>query len=340
MGRRKSLFAEANKEATLPALKVNENGRAEGAVAKKTPLEERSEGLADVSPTRRVPATTQLVLPEKCRMWRRHNRRYDLLTTEDCSDLIERIGAKGQIIPAIVRWIPQQDGDVEFEVIAGARRHFAVSHLRNEMGREDIFYKIEVKKLTDEEAFELSDLENRDRQDVSEIERAADYASALDEFYSGNQSMMADKIKLNRSTLVNYLMLARVPDNVLAAYGDPRRISIRHGKVLMAALNNPKENKALMAAAESLAAEQEKAFSLGAAYPYDGPTVFKRLKAAAASEAKKPSTRSSKLTFRLAGRGQGTVKIGRQKLTIEIPTTKGEDVEALINTLSTALQRK
>ncbi|MEL7491702.1 MAG: ParB/RepB/Spo0J family partition protein [Pseudomonadota bacterium] len=340
MARRKSLFAEANKEAAPAPSKGGGAVPANSAVAKKTPLEERSEGLADVSPTRRVPATTQLVPPEKCRMWRRHNRRYDLLTVDDCSDLIERIASKGQIIPAIVRRLPQREGEVEFEVIAGARRHFAVTHLRNEMGREDIHYKIEVKKLTDEEAFELSDLENRDRQDVSEIERAVDYASALEEFYDGNQSMMADKIKLKRSTLVNYLMLARVPENVLAAYGDPRRISIRHGKVLMAALNNPKQKKALVAAAEALATEQQQGFSLGSSYPHDGPVVFKRLKAAAESAAKKPATRSSKRVLKLSGRGEGTVKIGRQKLTIEIPTERGEDIEALIETLSTAIEHR
>ena len=70
------------------------------------------------------------VEPERCAMWSRHNRAYDLLTEDNCRDLIDSIKAQGQQeFPAIVRRLPAGQG-AEYEVICGARRHFAVTWLR------------------------------------------------------------------------------------------------------------------------------------------------------------------------------------------------------------------
>lgn len=336
MTRRKSLFAEANDGAAgvgADTAGADHSARDRG---KRGPLEERVEGFADT--TRRLQSTTQLIRPEQCRMWRRHNRRYDLLTVEDCSDLIERIASKGQILPAIVRRLPEAEGEIEYEVIAGARRHFAVSYLRRERGRDDILYKVDVRKLTDEEAFELSDLENRDRKDVSEYERATDYETALGEFYEGNQTRMAEKIKLSRSTLINYLMLARVPNEILAAYGDPRKISIRHGKEINAALNDPARSVRLMERAAELAEAQRQGLMIGNAYPYDAARVFKELRQSFDEVGRKSSSRAAVRALDLGARGKGTAKVSRQKLLLEIPTRKGENVEDLLERIRTAFQ--
>lgn len=335
MARRKSLFAAANEANEVPSQVPKPAERRLAPVAKKSPLEERNDVFADVAPTRRVPATIQLVTPEKCRMWRRHNRRYDLLTPENCTDLIERIAAKGQVIPAIVRRLPVPEGEAEFEVIAGARRHFAVTYLREKKGRADLLYKVEVRKLSDEEAFELSDLENRDRQDLSEYERAVDYASALEEFYEGNQSKMAEKIKMSRSTLINYIQLAKLPNAVLDAYGDPRRISVRHGKALMAELNGVGAGH-LLERAGSLAEEQKRGFDLGGVYPLDGAKVFKSLAEAAAKRQKTAGAQKRKI--KLGKLGEGLVKVGRKNLTIEIPRSADTDIEAILRKVARALE--
>jgi hypothetical protein len=61
----------------------------------------------------------------------------------------------------------------EYEVICGARRHWTVAWLRANNYRQFRFL-VEVRELSDEEAFRLSDIENRDREDISDYERAID----------------------------------------------------------------------------------------------------------------------------------------------------------------------
>ena len=76
---------------------------------------------------RRQGKDPQLVDPARCRMWARHNRDYDLLDEASCADLLESLRAQGeQEFPAIVRRV-EDDPAFDYEVICGARRHWAVS---------------------------------------------------------------------------------------------------------------------------------------------------------------------------------------------------------------------
>jgi ParB/RepB/Spo0J family partition protein len=138
--------------------------------------------------------TLYQVDPARCRMWARHNRDYALLTEDNCRDLIDGIKAQGQQeFPAIVRRVTGEEH--EFEVICGARRHFAVSWLRAN-NYPQFRYLIEVRDLTDEEAFRLADIENRDREDISDYERAVDYAEAIRLYYDGSQKAMAERLEV------------------------------------------------------------------------------------------------------------------------------------------------
>jgi len=124
--------------------------------------------------------------PGECRMWERHNRAYDLLTEDNCRDLIDGIRSQGrQEFPAIVR--KTGDPDQPYEVICGARRHFAVSWLRAN-NYPQFRYLVEVRDLSDEEAFRLGDIENRDREDISDYERARDYADAVRAITGANRN--------------------------------------------------------------------------------------------------------------------------------------------------------
>jgi ParB family chromosome partitioning protein len=160
-------------------------------------------------------------------MWACHNRDYAALDLERCKDLIESIKAQGrQEVPAIVRRI-QGDPDHEFEVICGARRHWSVSWLRKH-NYPNIRYLVEVRELTDEEAFRVSDLENRAREDLTDYERARDYLRALDTYYGGVQKDMAERLSVTPSWLSRYLDLARLPDEVVAAFASPHDLRIKH----------------------------------------------------------------------------------------------------------------
>ena len=110
----------------------------------------RSTAIGERMSGERQEKTLHLVDPARCRMWERHNRDYALLTEENCRDLIDGIKAQGQQeFPAIVRRLPEGQG-AEFEVICGARRHFAVSWLRAN-NYPQFRYLVEVRDLTDEE---------------------------------------------------------------------------------------------------------------------------------------------------------------------------------------------
>lgn len=203
----------------------------EGGAPKSAPtrdmLASRSNRLAELATGSTVAKTQYQVDPAKCRMWAYHNRDYQALDFDRCSDLIESIKAQGrQEVPAIVRRV-QGDPDIEFEVICGARRHWSVNWLR-EHNYPNIRFLVEVRDLTDEEAFRVADLENRAREDLTDYERARDYLRALDAYYGGVQKDMAERLNVTPSWLSRYLDLARLPDEIVAAFSSPHELRIKH----------------------------------------------------------------------------------------------------------------
>lgn len=189
--------------------------------------------------------------PAECRMWERHNRAYELLTEDNCRDLIDGIRSQGrQEFPAIVR--KTGDPDQPYEVICGARRHFAVSWLRAN-NYPQFRYLVEVRDLSDEEAFRLGDIENRDREDISDYERARDYADAVARYYGGKQKSMAARLEVSETWLSRYLQLAKLPDEIIAAFPSIRDIRELHARTLKPHLGRAEDREKLFAAAREMA---------------------------------------------------------------------------------------
>lgn len=201
--------------------------------------------------------TLRWVEPSECRMWAQHNRAYDLLTEDNCRDLIDGIRAQGrQEFPAIVR----KTGDAEqpYEVVCGARRHFAVSWLQAN-NYPQFKYLVDVRDLTDEQAFRLSDIENRDREDISDYERAMDYADAIDRYYGGKQRAMADRLEVSESWLSRFLQLAKLPQEVVDAFPTIRDIRERTARDLKPFLATHATKQSVIAEAKEIAAIQASA---------------------------------------------------------------------------------
>lgn len=195
----------------------------------------RSNRLADLASGAVINRTHELVDPARCRMWEGHNRDYALLNAERCSDLIESIKAQGrQEIPAIVRRLAG-DPEFDFEVICGARRHWSISWLRSH-NYPDFKFLVDVREIGDEEAFRLADIENRARDDLTDLERARDYLRALGAYYEGRQKTMAERLKVSESWLTRYLDLARIPEELMAAFTEPQELGIRNAIALKALL--------------------------------------------------------------------------------------------------------
>jgi len=259
-------------------------------------------------------------------MWQQHNRDYGLLTEENCRDLIEGIRSQGQQeFPAIVRRL---EGEAhEYEVICGARRHFAVSWLQAN-NYPQFKYLIEVRDLTDEEAFRLADIENRDREDISDYERAIDYASAVKLYYGGKQKAMAQRLEVTEVWLSRYLELARLPREIVEAFRSIRDLKELHARTLKPLLKDPKLRAKVLEAARAIRVQQEQARA-GQAAHLDAQAVMAALKASvAAPKPKKPKPR------RFAG-GPGGAAVAHTKHgklhRLEFPDdTSAEDLMAAV----------
>lgn len=187
--------------------------------------------------------------PKVCRMWEHHNRRYDLLNEQRCRDLIDGFKSQGkQEFPAIVRKV--EDAEHQYEVVCGARRHWTVSYLR-ENNYPHFKFLIEVRELSDEEAFRVSDVENRDRSDISDYERAVDYARAVKLFY-GSQKKMAERLEVSQAWLSRYLDLSKIPNDVVDLFSDVSFLTIERGRKLKPWLSDPKKFSVLKKRIESL----------------------------------------------------------------------------------------
>jgi ParB family chromosome partitioning protein len=246
----------------------------------------RENRMAELASGAVVARAIEQVDPARCRLWSEHNRDYAKLDETRCADLIESFKAQGrQEVPAIVRRV-RGDPDFDFEVICGARRHWTVSWLRGH-NYTDFRFLVEVRDLTDEEAFRISDLENRAREDLSDIERARDYLKALGRHYGGRQKDMAERLKVSEAWLSRYLDLARLPADLLAAFDDPHELKIKHVTQLKPLLKPADRERRVLAEAAVVTKGK------GEGTPLKPQDVIRRLAAAADPPKKSGSPKKS-----------------------------------------------
>lgn len=300
-------------------------------------LSSRMSGLARVTSGDVQEKTLRLVDPGRCRIWSRHNRRYDLLTVENCADLLEGLKSQNkQEFPAIVRPV-HDDPNYDYEVIAGARRHWSVTYLR-EVEHRDIKYLIETRDLTDEQAFRLSDIENRSRNDLSDYERAVDYLHAVETYYDGLAQRMADRLEVSKSWLSRFLDLARLPEEVVSAFPSIHTIRVLHARSLKPWLDGD-TGIALLAEANRLTAQQREHRERGLA-PMDAPQVVKALQRAVAKpgQGAKPKVAAApRLVTNAAGLPLfSLMKKGKKAIVLEVPL----DGQALEQDLVEAFRRE
>ena len=225
--------------------------------------------------------------PDECTMWGQHNRDYELLNEDNCRDLIDGIKSQGrQEFPAIVREI-EGNTDYRYEVICGARRHFAVNWLRSN-NYPKFQYLIEVRNLSDEEAFRLADIENRDREDISDYERAIDYASAIKLYYGGKQKAMAERLEVSEAWLSRYLQLSKLPNEIVGAFYSKTDIKELHARAIKPIITKPSDRKKVIEKAVELQAAQTNA-KRGQGAPIEAPRVVALLKSSLARSTKKAS---------------------------------------------------
>lgn len=281
----------------------------------------RENALARVA-SGEVRQITQLQIdPARVKVWAGNARIQSQLNEDNCRDLIDSLLAEGgQKVAAVVRHL-HGDPQYDYELIAGTRRHFSISWLRAN-SYPDMKLLAQVADLDDEAAFRLADIENRARKDISDIERAKNYAEAIDLHYGGRAIRMAERLNLSKGWLSKMLKAAALPDAVLAAFSSLTDLSLNPAYKLAVAMDDKLRAKAIRKEAESLAAEQRRARDRGEA-PISGNNVMARLLAATASPAPADIPLPAAIEGRL-GRPILSVKtINRQGVTLHLPSASG-----------------
>jgi ParB family chromosome partitioning protein len=327
--RNKRLFGEIVKDV--------QNDESSPAQRRTVPshLLDRTNRLSEINSGEIIEKTHRLVNPDQCRMWVGHNRRYDLLNEHRCDDLIKGFKSQGkQELPAIVRAL-KDDPDYEYEVICGARRHWTVAWLRSN-NYPQFKFLIEVRDLTDEEAFRLSDIENRDREDISDYERALDYRLALERYYK-KQKDMAIRLDMTETRLSRYLDLASMPQEIVTCYTDPTHIRISHWVELKKLYQSPKTRSDFMDIASELAQNQKKTREEGGSL-LDGQQVYRQLMKAA-NQRRRNHSRCLGEYYASSGNKLLTIqRNGRQGFLIHVVANSGADVDEIISVCNQSIR--
>lgn len=326
------ILGEDDIQSEAPSPPPGTEGRSERS--RGTTLLGRESSLARVA-SGEVRQVTQLLLdPSRVRVWSGNARLYDQLNEINCADLIDSIIAEGgQKVPAVVRRV-EDDPAYDYEVIAGTRRHWSVSWLRRNSYPQFMFVA-QVAQLDDEAAFRLADLENRARSDVSDLERARNYASALVTHYGSHQTRMAERLKLSKGWLSKMLKIASIPDTVISAFASHTDVQLKLGYSLAQALDNKDAARAIQAEARKLASEQKDRAGKHAP-PLPSAEVFKRLLAAPRAISAEPEAFTVKSNL---GRSLLTVQsANRQGVTLKLHSGAGADEEEIIESVRSALR--
>src|SRR6266851_4241581 len=122
---------------------------------------------------------------------------------EELDELAESIKAHGVIQPIVVR--PGTDG--RYVLITGERRMRA-SKLA---GKEKI--PAIVRHVSDQQAAEMTVIENLQRQDLNCMEQASAFAK-LSQDFKMTQEQIGERVGLSRESVSNYMRLLRLPPNV------------------------------------------------------------------------------------------------------------------------------
>lgn len=249
---------------------------------------------------------------EDCVSWEFHNRDKDMLSYESCESLVKSVQKHGQMIPAIAVNLPPGSKH-KYEIICGARRLWVAEYLKQPL-------IIEIQTLeSDEEKFLVQDLENRDREDITALERSKDYERAYRTVFAENMETMAERLSMNRTTLGRYIEMAKLPLWLIDCYVDKKELSMKHFRQYKKLLDDTDSYNLLSTRANRL---KEEGANLS------GPEVLERLTADVEEKTPKAKKKTNSRTPQLKKFGKVTLKSVTQKgvanISFELPSVGDE----------------
>lgn len=211
----------------------------------------------------------ELIDPSFVRDRRHHDQ-------EAFNDLLERIRARGQDSPILVKPHPKAAG--RYMVIFGHRR----LKVAQTLGRK---VRAVVKDMPDREHVEALGQENSLHDDVPFIERALFAADVVRLRYDDDNSTIMSALSIDRSTLSKMLSVASLPSPIIEAIGDARNVGRDRWYELKLLLDSPSNQE------RALEIIREEAFS-GLPSSDRFNVLVRKLKSKPARKQSQPSTRN------------------------------------------------
>lgn len=233
------------------------------------------------------------------------------------AELAASIAATGVVQPVLLR--PLANG--RFQLIAGERRWLA----SQKAGKETI--PAVLRQVSDEQAMEMTIVENLQRTDLNPMEQARAY-DRLSRDFKLTQEQMAQRTGKDRASVANFLRLLRLPAEVQTKV-EAGELSFGHARALLA-LENPETilKAAQKVGALSMSVRQTESYVQGILHPE---------KAKSEEKVKQPLDPNVREARDLLQRALGLKvsiedKNGRGRVIIEY--SRLEDFDTLLETLT------
>ena len=199
----------------------------------------------------RIPGETVMQIPVDAIDKNPYQTRYFTRESESefgspsLQELAESIQMNGVIQPITVR--PGQDG--RYILITGERR-WRASKLA---GKEKV--PAIVRRVSDQQAAEMTVVENLQRQDLNCVDQARAFV-LLSQQFGMTQEQIGQRVGVSRETVSNYMRMVRLPDPVLQ-YLQDGQLEFSHARLLLKLIDHSQAPKvAEKAVKEHLSVEQ------------------------------------------------------------------------------------
>jgi len=175
---------------------------------------------------------------------------YQTREVED-DDTLEELAASirvnGIVQPIVVR--PSEDGDGRYTLILGERR----MHAAKKAGKTHV--PALVRKVSAQQAAEMTIIENLQREDLSPLEQARAFRVLSTEF-NLTQEEIGKRVGLSRASITNYMRLLKLPHEVMQLLAQ-KSLTFAEAKELLALENADQiAQAAIYAVRKGMTAEQ------------------------------------------------------------------------------------
>jgi ParB family chromosome partitioning protein len=235
------------------------------------------------------------------------------------AELAQSIAATGVVQPVVVRELP----DGRYQLIMGERRWRA-----SQMAGKATIPAI-VRQVSDEQALEMTIVENLQRADLNPMEQARAFERLSREFHL-TQEQMATRTGKDRASIGNFIRLLKLPESIQGLV-ESGGLSFGHARALLG-LESTEQMTAAAAKVTALAmsVRQTESYVQGLMNPEAKP---KAKKAGAAADALDPNVREAqdRLQRRLGLRVKIEDRKGKGRVIIEYAGV--EDFDAILGAL-------